>query len=148
MKKFLKSIVKAFSEVDWANVPKAVYVRYILAFIAIVNSILVGCGLHPLDIAENDIYMVVSVIFSVLVIIVNTYKDNPTSKEGIMSASIRNMLKEMDDLKESGVLDELEEWLASKKRAEPKEKSDSEADTNISDETKPEDAESSDAEDK
>lgn len=148
MKKFLKSIVKAFSEVDWANVPKAVYVRYILAFIAIVNSILVGCGLHPLDVAENDVYMVVSVIFSVLVIIVNTYKDNPTSKEGIMSASIRNMLKEMDDLKESGVLDELEEWLASKKRDEPKEKSDSEADTNISDETKPEDAESSNAEDK
>lgn len=148
MKKFLKSIVKAFSEVDWANVPKAVYVRYILAFIAIVNSILVGCGLHPLDVAENDVYMVVSVIFSVLVIIVNTYKDNPTSKEGIMSASIRNMLKEMDDLKESGVLDELEEWLASKKRDEPKEKSDSEADVNISDETKPEDAESSDAEDK
>nr|DAP53982.1 MAG TPA: holin [Caudoviricetes sp.] len=148
MKKFLKSIVKAFSEVDWANVPKAVYVRYILAFIAIVNSILVGCGLHPLDVAENDVYMVVSVIFSVLVIIVNTYKDNPTSKEGIMSASIRNMLKEMDDLKESGVLDELEEWLASKKRDEPKEKSESEADTNINNETKPEDAESSDAEDK
>lgn len=148
MKKFLKSIVKAFSEVDWANVPKAVYVRYILAFIAIINSILVGCGLHPLDIAENDIYMVVSVIFSVLVIIVNTYKDNPTSKEGIMSASIRNMLKEMDDLKESGVLDELEEWLASKKRDEPKENSDSESDVNINDETKPEDAESSDDKDK
>lgn len=148
MKKFLKSIVKAFSEVDWANVPKAVYVRYILAFIAIVNSILVGCGLHPLDIAENDIYMVVSVIFSVLVIIVNTYKDNPTSKEGIMSASIRNMLKEMDDLKESGVLDELEEWLASKKRDEPKEKSESESNVNINDETKPEDAESSDDKDK
>lgn len=148
MKKFLKSIVKAFSEVDWANVPKAVYVRYILAFIAIVNSVLVGFGLHPLNIAENDVYMVVSVIFSVLVIIVNTYKDNPTSKEGIMSASIRNMLKEMDDLKESGVLDELEEWLASKKRDEPKEKSESEADTNINNETKPEDAESSDAEDK
>lgn len=148
MKKFLKSIVKAFTKVDWANVPKAVYVRYILAFIAIINSILVGCGLHPLDVAENDVYMIVSVIFSVLVIIVNTYKDNPTSKEGIMSASIRNMLKEMDDLKESGVLDELEEWLASKKRDEPKEKSDSEADMNISDETKPEDAKSSDAEDK
>lgn len=148
MKKFLKSIVKAFSEVDWANVPKAVYVRYILAFIAIINSILVGCGLHPLDIAENDIYMVVSVIFSVLVIIVNTYKDNPTSKEGIMSASIRNMLKEMDDLKESGVLDELEEWLASKKRDEPKEKSESESNVNINDETKPEDAESSDDKDK
>ena len=148
MKKFLKSIVKAFTEVDWANVPKAVYVRYILAFIAIINSILVGCGLHPLDVAENDVYMIVSVIFSVLVIIVNTYKDNPTSKEGIMSASIRNMLKEMDDLKESGVLDELEEWLASKKRDEPKEKADSEAGVNINDKTKPEDAKSSDAEDK
>ena len=148
MKKFFKSILRAFSEVDWANVPKAVYVRYILAIIAIVNSVLVGCGLHPLKVAENDVYMVVSVIFSVLVIIVNTYKDNPTSKEGIMSASIRNMLKEMDDLKESGVLDELEEWLASKKRDEPKEKSDSKADVNINDKTKPEDAESSDAEDK
>lgn len=148
MRKFFKSILKAFSEVDWANVPKAVYVRYILALIAIVNSVLVGCGLHPLNVAENDVYMVVSVIFSVLVIIVNTYKDNPTSKEGIMSASIRNMLKEMDDLKESGVLDELEEWLASKKRDEPeKEKSESDAGNTIEKET-PEDETSSDAEDK
>lgn len=148
MRKFFKSILKAFSEVDWANVPKAVYVRYILALIAIINSVLVGCGLHPLNVAENDVYMVVSVIFSVLVIIVNTYKDNPTSKEGIMSASIRNMLKEMDDLKESGVLDELEEWLASKKRDEPeKEKSESEAGNIIEKET-PEDERSSEAEDK
>lgn len=148
MKKFFKSILKAFSEVDWANVPKAVYVRYILAIIAIINSVLVGCGLHPLKVAENDVYMVVSVIFSVLVIIVNTYKDNPTSKEGIMSASIRNMLKEMDDLKESGVLDELEQWLADKKRDEPEEKkSESDAGNTIENETS-EDEKSPDAEDK
>ena len=147
MKKFFKSILKAFSEVDWANVPKAVYVRYILAFIAIVNSVLVGCGLHPLKVAENDVYMVVSVVFSVLVIIVNTYKDNPTSKEGILSASIRNMLKEMDDLKESGVLDELEEWLASKNRDEPEEKkSESDAGNIIEKETL-EDEKSSEAKD-
>lgn len=147
MRKFFKSILKAFSEVDWANVPKAVYVRYILAFIAIVNSVLVGCGLHPLKVAENDVYMVVSVVFSVLVIIVNTYKDNPTSKEGILSASIRNMLKEMDDLKESGVLDELEEWLASKKREEPEEKKPgSDAGNTIEKET-PEDEKSSEAKD-
>ena len=146
MKKFFKSILKAFSEVDWANVPKAVYVRYILALIAIVNSVLVGCGLHPLKVAENDVYMVVSVVFSVLVIIVNTYKDNPTSKEGILSASIRNMLKEMDDLKESGVLDELEEWLTSKKRDEPEEKK-SESDAgNIIEKETPEDEKSSEEE--
>ena len=42
----------------------------------------------------------------------------------------------------------MEEWFASKKRDEPKEKSDSEADVNINDKTKPEDAKSSDAEDK
>ena len=91
--------------------------------------------------------MVVSVIFSILVIIVNTYKDNPTSKEGILSASIRNMLKEMDDLKESGVLDELEEWLASKKRDEPEEKK-SESDAgNIIEKETPEDEKSSEAKD-
>lgn len=148
MRKFFKSILKAFSEVDWANVPKAVYVRYILAFIAIVNSVLVGCGLHPLDVTENGVYMAVSIVFSILVIIVNTYKDNPTSKEGILSASIRNMLKEMDDLKESGVLDELEEWLASKKRDEPEEKkSESDAGNTIEKET-PDDEKSPEAEDK
>ena len=147
MKKFFKSILRAFSEVDWANVPKAVYVRYILAFIAIVNSVLVGFGLHPLNIAENDVYMVVSVIFSILVIIVNTYKDNPTSKEGILSASIRNMLKEMDDLKESGVLDELEEWLASKKRDEPEEKKPESDAGNIIEKETPEDEKSSEAKD-
>ena len=135
MKKFFKSVLRAFSEVDWANVPKAVYVRYILAFIAIVNSVLVGFGLHPLNIAENDVYMVVSVIFSILVIIVNTYKDNPTSKEGIMSASIRNMLKE------------LEEWLASKKRDEPEEKKPESDAGNIIEKETPEDEKSSEAKD-
>lgn len=112
--KFFKSILKAFSEVDWSNVPKATYVRYILAIITIVNNVLVACGLHPVDVSENTVYMVVTVLLNVVVVLVNTYKDNPTSKEGIMAASIRNLLKQMDDLEESGVLDELKEWLEEK----------------------------------
>lgn len=112
--KFFKSILKAFTEVDWSNVPKATYVRYILAIITIVNNVLVACGLHPVDVSENTVYMVVTVLLNVIVVLVNTYKDNPTSKEGIMAASIRNLLKQMDDLEESGVLDELKEWLEEK----------------------------------
>ena len=91
--------------------------------------------------------MLVSIIFSILVIIVNTNKDTPTSKEGIMSASIRNMLKEMDDLKESGVLDELEEWLYSKKREELEEKKPESDAGNIIEKETPEDEKSSEAKD-
>lgn len=107
VKKFFQSIANAFKEVDWENVPKGTVVRYIMGAIAIINAILGSIGVGGLNISENTVYMIVTLIFSIAVIIMNTYKDNPTSKEGILAASIRNTLKEIDNLQEQKVIDEL-----------------------------------------
>ena len=114
VKKFFQSIGKAFKEVDWENVPKGTVVRYIMAVIAIINAVLGSVGVGGLNISENTVYMVVTLVFSIAVIIMNTYKDNPTSKEGILAASIRNTLKEIDNLQEQQVIDELLKLLEKK----------------------------------
>jgi SPP1 family holin len=114
VKKFFQSIVNAFKEVDWENVPKGTVVRYIMGAIAIINAILGSIGVGGLNISENTVYMIVTLIFSIAVIIMNTYKDNPTSKEGILAASIRNTLKEIDNLQEQKVIDELLKILETK----------------------------------
>ena len=114
VKKFFQAIGNAFKEVDWENVPKGTVVRYIMAVIAIINAVLGSIGVGGLNISENTVYMVVTLVFSVAVIIMNTYKDNPTSKEGILAASIRNTLKEIDNLQEEQVIDELLKLLEKK----------------------------------
>lgn len=114
VKKFFQSIVNAFKEVDWENVPKGTVVRYIMGAIAIINAVLGSIGVGGLNISENTVYMIVTLIFSIAVIIMNTYKDNPTSKEGILAASIRNTLKEIDNLQEQKVIDELLKILETK----------------------------------
>ena len=114
VKKFFHSIANAFKEVDWENVPKGTVVRYIMGAIAIINAILGSIGVGGLNISENTVYMIVTLIFSIAVIIMNTYKDNPTSKEGILAASIRNTLKEIDNLQEQKVIDELLKILETK----------------------------------
>ena len=114
VKKFFQSIANAFKEVDWENVPKGTVVRYIMGAIAIINAILGSIGVGGLNISENTVYTIVTLIFSIAVIIMNTYKDNPTSKEGILAASIRNTLKEIDNLQEQKVIDELLKILETK----------------------------------
>ena len=114
VKKFFQSIANAFKEVDWENIPKGTVVRYIMGAIAIINAILGSIGVGGLNISENTVYMIVTLIFSIAVIIMNTYKDNPTSKEGILAASIRNTLKEIDNLQEQKVIDELLKILETK----------------------------------
>lgn len=118
VKNFLKAIAEAFKEVDWENVPKGTWVRYIMSAIAILNAILGSIGIDQLNITENTVYLIVTVILSVFVIVMNTYKDNPTSKEGILAASIRNTLKEMDDLEEEGVINDILALLEKKDRLE------------------------------
>ena len=80
--------------VDWANISVATYVRYILAALTTINNVLIALGLNPISFSEDRVYVVVSVIVNIVVLLVNTYKDNPTSKEGVVGADVRIALKE------------------------------------------------------
>lgn len=83
--------------VDWSNVSVSTYVRWIIAILTMVNNVLIACGIQPFDIKEDMIYALVSAIMNIVVIILNTYKDNPTSKEAIIANSLMKSLKNMDE---------------------------------------------------
>ena len=48
---------------------------------------------NPIPYSETAIYTVVSAILSIIVLIVNTYKNNPTSKEAIAANKAMKALK-------------------------------------------------------
>ena len=57
--------------------------RTVILFIAVINQALTTSGYNPLDIAESDIYMVVTVITSVTATIWAWWKNNSFTKEAI-----------------------------------------------------------------
>lgn len=84
---------KLTNRVDWLNVPVGTYVRYILAILAAVNTLLNVFGLNPINVDENQLYDVISAILFIVILFVNTYKDNPTSPEAIESNKYLMQLK-------------------------------------------------------
>lgn len=98
-KNFLEKVLSPiFRNVDWANVPTTTYVRYILAIITALNTVLNIFGVNPINVDENQLYNAVSAILTVVVLFVNTYKDNPTSAEAIES---NKQLKEVKAVKKA-----------------------------------------------
>ena len=99
MKKIAISIDNFFKAlmptVDWKSVSASTYARYALMILSSLNSILTALGTNPLPYSEDDVYVVVSTIITVLLFIVNTYKDNPTSSESIFSNAVQKELKSM-----------------------------------------------------
>lgn len=86
-------IIAILNKVDWANVKPGTYVRYILMIVSVVNLVLNFFGCNPLTVDENKLTEFISTILPVIVLIVNTYKDNPTSAEAIQSHEYMVALK-------------------------------------------------------
>lgn len=101
---FISNIAHA-ANVDWANVPVGTYVRYVMAIIASINNLLLACGKHPIEADENAVFVFVSLIVNVLVILMNTYKDNPTSKEAIVTNALMKTLKKSDQATANDMID-------------------------------------------
>lgn len=87
------TIGKLTDRVDWLNVPVGTYVRYILAIVAAVNTLLNVFGINPINIDEAQMYDVISAILFIMILFINTYKDNPTSPEAIESNKFMKQLK-------------------------------------------------------
>lgn len=86
IREFLNNTLgKLTDRIDWLNIPAGTYVRYILAILAAVNALLNVFGINPINVDENELYDVISAILFIVILFVNTYKDNPTSPEAIES---------------------------------------------------------------
>lgn len=88
-----KSMLPILGNVDWANVKPSTYVRYILMFVAVVNLVLNFFGVNPIPVDEDRLLEFVSTALPVVMLVINTYFDNPTSSEAIKSHEYMLRLK-------------------------------------------------------
>ena len=113
IQKPFKAVARFFINIDWAHVQVSTYVRYIVMILTIVNAILTKFDLNPISFSETEIYNITSDLITVIILIINTYKDNPTSKESITCTELQRAMKSSSDLEEIKAklqeqLDELE----------------------------------------
>lgn len=99
MKKFLN----ALKAIDWKKVSPSVWARYIVGVVATINMIFTALGCNPIPYSEDKLYIVVSSILQFVVIFMNTYMNNATSKEAITADEIMYLLKsgliQIDDMR-------------------------------------------------
>ena len=115
IQKPFKAVVRFFINIDWAHVLVSTYVRYIIMILTIVNTILTKFDLNPISFSETEIYNITSDLITVIILIINTYKDNPTSKESITCTELQRAMKTSSDLEEikAKLQEQLDELKAS-----------------------------------
>ncbi len=89
----MSKFIKIFTNIDWNEVEAGTIVRYICSALVAINQLLTVFEKNPIPYSETAIYTVVSAILSIIVLIVNTYKNNPTSKEAIVTNKAMKALK-------------------------------------------------------
>lgn len=93
----LGAVVNAVIKVDWKNVKLAVYLRYTSMVILVINMALQKSGHNPIPYSSSDVYGFVTDVLTALMFIVNTYKNNSTSKEAIQADKLLKELQTQKD---------------------------------------------------
>lgn len=86
-----KKFVTMMQNVD----PKTV-ARTILGFVALANQIFAICGIDKLPINENDVYQCCSILFTIIMTVVNWWKNNSFTKNAIKADNYLNKLRLQD----------------------------------------------------
>ena len=95
--KTIGRFVHILMAVDWKNVRLSVYVRWSAMIILVVNMFLEKAGMNPIPFSGTDVYELVSDILTAFIFILNTYKNNSTSKEAIEADKILKEMREQQD---------------------------------------------------
>lgn len=90
---FNRVIVPMVRDIQWREIEIATYVRWLLAITLSINTVLTVFGINPIPFSETLVYEIVTIALNVIVLIVNTYKNNSTSMEAIITDQILRALK-------------------------------------------------------
>ena len=109
---YIKTVIlPIFMNIQWLEIPVATYVRWILAVLLSLNTVLTVFGINPIPFSEHIIYEIVSIILNVGILIVNTYKNNSTSKEALIADKIMKALKAASTSTEETAIGKLQDIL-------------------------------------
>lgn len=96
--KTIGRIIHDLTHIDWENVKMSVIARYLAMFVLIINMILEKSGMNPLPFSGTDVYEVISDALTILMFIVNTWKNNSTTAEAIAADELLETLKQQKEM--------------------------------------------------
>lgn len=76
-------ILDILRKVDWKNITPATYARYILMIIGVINTVLSLFDVNPIPFSEEEVYTQVSNIYTVVMLIINTWFNNSVTTAAI-----------------------------------------------------------------
>lgn len=76
------------------NVKADTIARTIVLALALINQVLAVCGKGTIDIAENDIYQIVSLVVTIASAVVAFWKNNSFTKAAIEADAYLSKLKQ------------------------------------------------------
>lgn len=79
------------------NITAGTIARTIVLLLALANQILAMCGKQVLNIADDDIYQVVSILFTIGASAVAWWKNNSFTQEAIKADEVMTELKENEN---------------------------------------------------
>ena len=89
----MKKLIEFIQRVDWKSIPKTVYLRYIAMIVVILNTILTRLGINPIEVSSEAIYQNLSDTVTILILLMNTWKNNPVTTEAIEADKYMKDLK-------------------------------------------------------
>lgn len=105
----LKAII---TNIEWSQISPAVIARYVLGIISVVNIILDKAGALPISVSESTVYSICSIAFALIMIIVNTYKNNSTSIEAMIADRVMAVIRASEEVDtKQPVIDQIEQVL-------------------------------------
>lgn len=76
------------------NITAGTIARTIVLLLALANQVLAMCGKQILNIADDDIYQVVSIVFTIGASVWSWWKNNSFSQEAIKADEYKKSLEE------------------------------------------------------
>ena len=79
------------------NITAGTIARTIVLILALANQVLAMCGKQVLNIADDDIYQIVSIVFTIGASAVAWWKNNSFTQEAIKADEVMTELKENEN---------------------------------------------------
>ena len=79
------------------NITAGTIARTIVLLLALANQVLAMCGKQVLNIADDDIYQVVSIVFTISASAVAWWKNNSFTQEAIKADKYKENIKERNN---------------------------------------------------
>lgn len=93
------------------KIAKGTIIRTVLLILAIINNVLALFGKSPLPIADEQLKLVISTVFDMVIAVINWWKNNSFTKAAIQGDQLVRSIKNNEDYTDKGftreTLDEL-----------------------------------------